>query len=226
MRNKLWMAALFLAGLSACNNYNLLEKLENPGGSKPQEEFTSNYYVFVSSWETKGDMSGQPFAECNAPMGIGRADCACTRAAASRNLRKNEHHQFRAYLSMPSPSTLDPKCHVAGLAQGCSPSFPGPWLNTQGQVVVNNFIRSDGMLDSNAVRYTEMQAVVPAGAPVWTGAGATGNVVSPCGQWDDASNGTNGSYGAADSTGATWQNNGTPMGCDQLKRIYCFATPY
>jgi hypothetical protein len=42
-----------LAGAAACTNYDLLDKLENPGG---KEVFTDRLYIFVTSQMTAGDM--------------------------------------------------------------------------------------------------------------------------------------------------------------------------
>lgn len=208
-----------------CNNYDLLKKLEDPGGSSggAVERFTTNYYVFVSSWLTQGDMSGQPYAECNSDTGAARADCACTRAAAANGLRRNGSHLFRAYLANFSGG-IEARCQVAGLPSGCNPNTGGPWFNTQGALVFNGLADLTGGL-TNPIKFTEAKVDIASGF-VWTGNGASGNVMNACdaaGSWNDTTT-TNVAVGDLLMTVTQWQAKSN-LNCNTLNRIYCMATP-
>ncbi len=75
-----YLVLLVAAILVRCSNYDLLDKLENPGGSisvPPQK-----LYAFVTSAVTLGDMTGLTSSSCTG-TGLGRADCYCTEKAAS-----------------------------------------------------------------------------------------------------------------------------------------------
>lgn len=211
-------ASFFL--LSACNNYDLLEKLENPGGS---EKFTNNYYVFVSSWSTMGDMSGSPYPECNTQfIGPSRADCACTKAAATNGLRKSSNHQFRAYLGLTGVPSIEARCRVAGLTSACAPTFAGPWFNTMGNIVVNTFISNAGTIDGPII-FTENKVPLTNSDQAWTGASATGTHQNECIGWNETVS-ANINVGDPTSSSTAWHN-ATIAGCNSPKRVYCFAVP-
>lgn len=210
---------LALTSGSSCTNIGLLDQLENPGG---KESFTSNYYVFVSSWSTMGDMAGGPNQQCNSQFtGPERADCACTRAAAANGLRKHANHRFGAYLGLTG-ANIEARCRIAGLASACAPNIPGPWLNTVGTVVINAFMPVGGVID-NPILFTENRVALTAADRVWTGAGATGNHLNECAGWNDTT-GVNVNVGDPTLASSTWQN-ATIAGCNSLNRLYCFATP-
>jgi len=210
-----------------CSNIGLYDKIANPGSATNggiYENFTTNYYAFTSSWSSPGDMSGLPYPECNMqPDGLSRADCACTRAAAENNLRKNAGHTYKAYLGNKGIN-LEARCRLAGLPAACSPSTPGPWFNTIGQIVVNTFSELSGSLQ-NSLQYDAKGNIV--GTPAtWTGAGASGNAQDECGgNWIDGSSGATASIGDSSKVNTSWQSNGSVPLCNNLNRIYCFATP-
>lgn len=213
------IAALILSA-PACNNFGLLDKIENPGGS---EKFTNNYYVFASSWTTMGDMAGGPYPECTANyVGPARADCACTKAAAKNGLRKHSNHAFRAYLGMTGTPTMEARCRVSGQPSSCLPNIPGPWFNADGAIVVNNFISNAGTIDG-PILFTENRVALTAADQVWTGASATGTHQNECLGWNDTT-ATNINVGDPTATGTGWHNGGT-SNCNVPKRVYCFATP-
>lgn len=231
---RLTLALAFTGFATQCNNYGLLDKLQNPGSSSSSTEtFTSNYYVFVSSWTTLGAMGGSPYnAECGSSTGAAKADCACTRAAMARGLRKSNSHVFRAWLSVDnSPGPVqDAKCRVQAQGSGCNTSFPSPWFNTQGQTVVTNFNGFDLNALLTAIRYDEFgQDQGP--NLVWTSTLSTGLTASgnDCNDWTDQSAGFSGAIGDRTVTGTLWtQSSPTPTGhqlCNTSQRIYCVAAP-
>ncbi|MBV6494320.1 MAG: hypothetical protein LDLANPLL_02351 [Turneriella sp.] len=218
MWKKYGVLALTLLALQ-CNNYGLVDKLENPS----TEVFTDKLYIFVSSWTTAGDMSGQPFPGCSSLIGLSKADCACTRAAATGNLRKSRSHEYRAYLGIASGgSAIDPRCRVLGLGSGCI-TVTGPWYNTLGELVANDSSAFTGSPLSKAIKYTEMRGDFSPDL-VWTGAGASGNHVSGCPGWNDNSVGSSANVGDRNATNSTWQSISTPT-CNTTQRIYCMAVP-
>ncbi len=214
------LASLIVVIGARCSNISLRDYLENPGGI---ETFTNNYYVFVSSWSTMGDMAGGPYQECNTQfVGAARADCRCTKAAAAKGLRKNTNHQFRAYLGLSGPPSIEARCRIAGLVSACAPNFPGPWFNTNGNVVFNTFISNAGTIDG-PILYTEKRVSLSLADQVWTGASATGTHQNECAGWNDTT-GTNVNIGDPTASSTAWHNN-TFDACNSLKRLYCFATP-
>jgi hypothetical protein len=227
---KLHRTLLLCATLSLayCNNYGLLDRLENPGGSGGGN-FTSNFYIFASSWTTQGNMSGSPFPECNAlGTGLDRADCACQRAASGRGLLRSPTHQFRAWLSVSPPAQLDAICRIFGGTTGCS-SLPiaGPYLNTQGQTVAPGYFRFDVNANgdlSSAVQFDEFGNDLGLSA-VWTGTLSNGlDSTVNCINWTSVSNSNNGQAGLANSSTSQWTNNANKS-CDTYNRVYCVASP-
>lgn len=222
-------AAVITLALSACNSYGLVDKLENPGSlasgnTNSGEEFVSLNYVFVSSWNTTGDLSMQPFSQCNSLSNIARADCACTEAAATNHLRKHASHQFRAWLST---STANAKCRVLGLANGCDTNVAQSWHNTMGEVIVSNFSGfSSGALQKE-IRYSESK-VNTAPDLVWTGTNSSGdNSSTNCVNWTSQNTADSGSVGRRLDANANWTQNSSPVSqtCDTTQRLYCLAMP-
>jgi hypothetical protein len=226
---KLHRTLLLCAALSLayCNNYGLRDKLENPGGGGGGN-FTSNFYIFVSSWETQGNMVGSPFPECNAlSTGLERADCACQRAASGRGFLRSPTHQFRAWLSVSPPAQLDAICRIFGGTTNCSLPAAGPYLNTQGQTVAPGYFRFDVNANGNlssAVQFDEFGNNLGLSA-VWTGTSNTGlGSGVNCSNWTSFNNGDNGQAGLANSSTGTWTDNGNKT-CDTYNRVYCIASP-
>jgi hypothetical protein len=227
---KLHRTLLLCAALSLayCNNYGMLDKLENPGGGASggaSGNFASNFYIFASSWTTPGNMSVSPFPECNAlGTGLDRADCACQRAASGRGLLRSPTHQFRAWLSVSPPAQLDAICRIFGGTAGCTNSLPaaGPYLNTQGQTVAPAYDTfANGSL-SSAVQFDEFGNSVVTSA-VWTGTQNTGGASNNhCNNWNSTT--YNGQAGRADSLDNSWTAESIKP-CGNSYRIYCVASP-
>ena len=219
------LAATLIAG--HCSNLDLLNKLENPGGiskSSSGETFTTNNYVFVSSWTTVGDMSNNPYvADCNGNTGANRADCACSRAAAMRGLRKSSTHVFRAWLST---STSDAICRVQALGNLCNTNIPGNWFNTLGETIVTNYNGFAAATIPSAIRYDEF-GVDQGPNLVWTGTNVGGTVVASlhCTDWTVV--GGSGQIGdrTASTAANVWTQSTPSQLCNTAQRIYCVASP-
>ncbi len=227
---RLQHSLIFLAFLSlGCNNYNLLDRIENPGQSAGSgETFTNNYYAFVSSWTTLGAMGGSPFNDCNfLATGLERADCACTRAAMIRNLRRSSTHMFRAWLSVdntPGPQ-IDAICRLSGGTTGCgTPSYPGPIFDTMGQTIGNDYSVFAGTL-LKEIRFDEF-GIFQGPNEVWTGSTIGGAAASgaDCEAWENLFSAT-GKLGDRTYANNLWTDNGNNT-CSNSYRIYCIASPY
>lgn len=217
----------------ACNNYGILHKLEKPGNNSgssadqaSSEVFTTNNYIFVSSWVTLGDMSNTPYSECNGFTGAARADCGCTRAAAMKGLRKSSSHQFYAWLSIgPTPGPQrNPICRIQNNGTtGCSTAGSTPWFNTNGQIVFNNLAVFNSA-PTNAVRYDENG--IDSGANfVWTGSVAGAYSAENCTDWSsNTATPTNNRVGDRTSNSGFWENSNVLL-CNTTQRVYCVASP-
>lgn len=211
------IAAVFLAN---CNNIDLLEKLEKPGNRT--ETFTSNNYIFVSSWMVQGDLAFSPFAECAGMTGTMKADCSCTRAAAVNGLRKNSSHQFIAVLSTGNPSIYDAVCKLQGLPQGaCTPTDTAPWFNTKGEMITMGLSNLFNATNPVAIQYTENGAIPPTDL-AWTGSFTSGiNSSVNCANWSINTNAQAGTAGSRTGLNGQWLDNSSTPTCDTAQRVYC-----
>jgi hypothetical protein len=210
---------LFLLGVLGlnCNNYGLLEKIENPN----VETFISNNAIFVTSWATAGDMSGITGSGCANFSGVDKADCACTETAAKSNLRRYSGHRFYAWLSI---SGVDARCRVQGFSSNtCNTNTP-PWYNTQGEIVAGSMAQLIAPPLQNAIRYSETKFDVGS-VSVWTGTsgGTWAGSGLDCGSW--ANTGSTGTYGnPQDSATGGWSSTNNAS-CLTQQRLYCLASP-
>jgi len=125
----LGLSILLVAGVTACNNYNLLYHLENPGGpgGNNNERFSDRLFIFVTSQMTQGDMLGLSAGDCGG-SGIGRADCVCQALAAQNGWRMSATSRFIAWMSTSVDAA---KCRMLNQGGGsCTPSGPCVWYNT------------------------------------------------------------------------------------------------
>lgn len=217
-----WVLGLALVFLG-CQNFSLADKLENPGGSGFIEKFTDRFYAFVSSWQTQGDMSFQPYSDCNALTGVEKADCACTRAAAANGLRKHSQHEFRAFLGLPGAPVYNPPCRSVGYPAGCATSIPSPWYNTMDAVIftTHNPTAFSTALQ-NPIKFTENRVDIVSGT-VWTGATAAGAHSNMCPTNWTVADATLVNVGDLSSPTTTWEFS-TTAACNTPARVYCFAT--
>lgn len=216
------LVLVFGLALIHCNNYDLLNQLENPGGVSG-EIFADRFYAFVSSWQTTGDMANQPYSECSAFTGVAKADCACTKAAAANNLRKNSQHEFKAFLGLPGAPVYDPPCRSVGYPAGCATNILSPWYNTRDAVIFNaHSSAAFGTSIQNPIRYSEQKADMVSGA-VWTGSSGLGGYTNACpSNWVVADT-TIVNVGDFSQTTTSWEFI-TTAACNTQARIYCFAT--
>jgi hypothetical protein len=120
------LSILLVAGVTVCNNYNLRDHLENPGGpgGNNNERFSDRLFIFVTSQMIQGDMLGLSAGDCGfyrtsiccgligdmlglsagdcGGSGIGRADCICQALAAQNGWRMSATSRFIAWLSTSS----------------------------------------------------------------------------------------------------------------------------
>lgn len=224
------MSILLVAAVTACNNYDLLDSLENPGS---KEKFTDRLFVFVTSQMTAGDMFALNAGKCSG-TGIGKADCVCQALAAQNGLRMSSSSRFIAWLSSEADA---PKCRMLNQSgSSCTPSGPFVWYNTNYEPVFQGIeTPTTGLLAPtspppallNSIRYTETRFAVPIQSDnVWTGTDIGGNIAGgfTCDNWNSFAAGFQGRTGTSDSLTSGWTS-GTSFGCDLFKRIYCIAVP-
>jgi hypothetical protein len=207
---------------TACNNYGLKEKLENPGGSTDTETFTDRLFAFATSAVTSGDMQGLPIDSCSG-TGYVRADCYCQQLAQKNNRRMSASSKFVAYLGETSNSM---KCRIVGTTgSACSPVGSFVWYNTNFQPVFSGFgeLFNAAPALTATLNFTESGAQLPAGQFVWTGTGADGvGNGSNCTGWTSTAG--LGLYGQSDLTNTSWTNLNS-QNCNLSAHIYCFAVP-
>jgi len=215
-----WVVVLVLSALLAqCNAYNLVEKLEKPGGDGVRRK------VFVSSLTTTPTINFG-LANCTGLFGILNADCTCKSLAASAGLANSQN--FVAWLSdsMQGMSN-DARCRIQGFSgTGCSNSGGGPWYNTQGQLVAKDITAlTSGTLNA-PIQYTENGTATGA-TQVFTGTNSMGNWSgSDCMNWNPT---TGGSGTVGDPRSASlWTDTVTPVSCmtgTPVLPVYCFESP-
>lgn len=221
-----FISTLLLCVTIACSNYNLAEKLENPGA----ERFSDRLFIFATSQTTVGNMTGLNAGNCGG-SGMPRADCVCNALAAQNNRRMGPDRRFIAWLST---TTEWARCRMLGQANNscASPVGSFTWYNTALQPVFITFESTvTGLMGNapalpNVPQYTENGSMAPTiASDVWTGTalgGAVGTV--NCNNWSDSTIGQSGDTGTVFHTGTSWTA-AAPITCDNPKRIYCIALP-
>lgn len=214
---------LAFAMLTACNNYGLKDKLENPGSGLSTT--VGKYYAFVTTQATDGSMAGLTNGSC-AANGLLRADCVCTDLARANNLTRNSGSQFVAWLSA---GANDMTCRITGTTSplvGCPLPTGGPtWHNTLDEVIAVGFSDLfDGTLSAQ-LKYTAQKSIA-AQTSVWSGTGAGGDVQASnnCTNWSDGTSTPTAVIGTIGALGALWTNGGSNT-CINSHHIYCFAMP-
>ncbi len=214
--------AIIFFSVNSCNNYDLREKLENPGGRS--EIFADRLYAFVTSASTKGDMAGLTASGC-AGQGSQRADCYCQQTAVAANLRKSSSSRFVAWLS---DGNDDMSCRIVAMTStGCSPNGTPVWHTTVNQPIFSGYGSPNGIFFAvllAPISYTEAKNLRPP-TFVHTGTLATGaaSVGDSCNNWV-TNNGSTGLSGRADSSSDTWSQDQSDA-CETELPIYCFAVP-
>ncbi len=232
VRKTTYLFCFVLAGIlvAGCNNYNLKEKLENPGGSGQAEKFSDRLFAFVTTATTMGDMQGLVDDNCTG-TGYTRADCFCQQLAQKNGLRMSSSSKFVAWLGETNNSM---KCRIQNLT-GPSCTLPAgnfTWYNTKFQPVFTGTMGANStgteLFNVSAtlgavLNFTESGVQLPAGQAVWTGTGGDGvGNGSNCSGW--VSTASLGLYGQSDVTNIAWTNLNA-QNCNIASRLYCFAMP-
>lgn len=213
--------------LSACNNYDLRDKLENPENFK--ETFTDRLMAFVSSAQTVGNMEAL-FAKGCSGTGIQRADCYCQEMAKRNGRRMTSNSRFIAWLTetlVPVDNTM--LCRILNLTgTGCSPVGSITWYATDFQPIVSgmsNLFNAAPAFNRN-ITLTETGASISSQTgDVWTGTAQQGtSQPSNCSDWQSNLNTDTGGTGQSSATNFDWTNQTAGL-CDEPRRIYCFAVP-
>lgn len=204
--------------LISCNNYDLREKLENPGAAGPRE-----LLAFVSSVTMDGIASSMVSGSCGG-AGTLKADCICTTLAQSAGLPKPRSGKYVAWLSDASAHA---KCRIQGdNSNGCAVSRVGPWYNVKKQKLANDLVTMLSGPLLAPIRYDE-SGMDKGALAVYTGTTADGSMfnlggATSCSDW--TSNATLTVLGVADSL-TQWSSDNTPISCGTSRPFYCFEVP-
>jgi len=210
--------------LLRCNNYGLLDKLENPGGGGAPLKL----YAFVTDQISKGDMTEFPDASCIGNS-LPRADCICDHLAIANGLQHKSGGIFKAWLSGTDD---DMTCRLQGLSgNNCSlPVGSFSWFNTNDQLIATGFgDLFDGQLLA-PVNYTETR-IQKDGVQVWSGTDANGLRSNAGANTANCFNWTNGAMtysailGRTGMTTNAWSAEAPGVSCGAQKSIMCFAVP-
>lgn len=206
--------ALFGVG---CSNYNLLEKLENPGGDAAE---LKSHYIFVSSIKTHGQLSQLTNGGCNSASGaLAQADCSCREMARSAGLTAPD-----TYMAWLSTGTIWAKCRLQSInSNACSNSAAATWYNRRNEIVADGLMELTGTGGlRNAVKYTEY-GVLTAETQVLTGTNSSGsNAPNTCTDWTVATGAMSFDVGNPNITTIDWSQIGSgQITCDNIRPIYC-----
>lgn len=217
-----FIAALCTAVLH-CNNFGLLEKLENPGGNSGTGIIKT--YIFTHDAVTLGDMSGLVNGGCSG-NGLGRADCACHDKAVAAGLTKNQNAKFIAWLS---DGSNDMKCRIQdkpGQTICTIPTTTIEWYNPLNQLVAGGYTQLfSGQLLAN-INYAASGGSTPAGNNAYTGTLTDGSnnggaAAVNCNNWT-ANVSQTASGGTTGSMTASWTTGGSPS-CASSAYIICIG---
>lgn len=228
MKKLLAIALVIFLG-NACNNYNLLDKLENPGGTGSSQE---KLLAFVASVTTDGIMSSYNaglFVGCAGFTGQGRADCACQTMATNAALPKPKSGK---YISFTSITGNDMRCRIQGIigAVLCPIPSGGPvWTNVNGVPVANGYagLFSGSLMAPLDLTETKVTAASLGITATWTGTNTDGSyngTQNNCSDWTITSV-NSATTGQPTAQNANWVNAGTTSCALGTTSVYCFAQP-
>lgn len=196
----MFVLSLFLG----CNNYDLLDKLENPGGvGNVINPPCTTCFIFVTSTPANGNLGG-----------IAGADAKCMADGARPN-----NSVYKALLS-------DGSTRMACSNSGCTADSTGQkdwvikpmtqYINANGQNVF--YSNGYGTYDF-AISFTN--PVVAALYNVWTGLNTTwGSSTSHCSQWSDGTS-NYGEYGTSNGVNSTFLFTSPTDYCGGSRYLYC-----
>jgi hypothetical protein len=205
-----------------CNNYGLLDKLQDP--TSGSSTASSKFYAFVHPTVTLGNMSGLVNGGC-AGNGLTRADCACQDMAVANGLVKTTGTTFVAWLS-GTANTMS--CRITGVSgTNCTLPTGGPsWYNTQEEIIASGYQDLFDGIITNPIKYQADKAATAA-TSVWTGTGINGNLAgtgdgqSTCTDWTSTGTATP-VLGSPTAVNASWTNASQGATCGNSNVIYCF----
>lgn len=197
----MFVLSLFLG----CNNYHILDNLENPGGvskGMPPTTPCTTCFIFVTSTPANGNLGG-----------IAGADAKCMADGARPN-----NSVYKALIS-------DAGARKACDGTDCTNDNTGQkdwvikpmtqYINANGQNVF--YSNGYGTYDF-AISFTN--PVVAALYNVWTGLNTTwGSSTSHCSQWSDGTS-NYGEYGTSSDVSNTFLSKGYDF-CNNSRILYC-----
>jgi hypothetical protein len=188
--------------LLACNNYGLLDKLQDPDQSSSTKSCGTNCRIFVSGNTYPANMGG--------PTG---ADNFCLFDPA--NPAGQGKGLWKALLSA---TPLRTACVTSDCSGGIAENFN--WVLKPNAVYRRGDNTQVGTTNANAIfNFPLSNPIGSAGAFAWTGMTATWQSSSNCVGWTDATTGLGGQGDAsATSTAAIFTSNGS---CPGSGYLYC-----
>lgn len=211
---KAMVTAIFLAVFALqCNNYDLADKLANPGNSNSLQ----SHYMFVSSLTADGLMGNLTNGGCSGG-GINQADCSCRDLAKAVGLLNSD-----TYVAWLSASTHKALCRIQGLADGtCSPNSIISWYNRKNELLASSLGELVSGNLKTAVRYNE-NGVETTATEVFTGTNSTG-IAAPntCSNWSLTAS-VFADVGDPRATNADWSQKASgQISCTaNMRPIYC-----
>ncbi|HRP68264.1 MAG TPA: hypothetical protein PLY93_01885 [Turneriella sp.] len=202
------LTVFFALVFSACNNYGLLESLQNPGAISNTPPPVKR--IFVTTTLSNGNMSN---FSCNG-VGIQNANCLCQQTA-------QQYGFGGTYIAFLSDDLADMSCRLFSVASSaCSMTSDAVWYNTKNEIVASGTSELFSIAHTAAI-YDE-RGDAPMGA-VWTGTTATGALASShCNRWTSNSSGVQGQTGTPSATTGDWTEGGAAA-CNTNQSFYCIA---
>ncbi len=194
--------------LAACNSYNLLDKLENPGGRSEERTGTScgqNCRIFLTAAIYNGNLGG-----------FAGADEICRNDAA--NPKGSGNGSWKAMLSgYGRRACSNSNCTSATENIDWVMRPNTPYYRPSGELIATT--NSAGIFVFNTPN-----AIATTGIGVWTGLDATWKPASGglyCDDWQNGDMSSDSSIGYADSNSVTMIAYASNVGCDWAYSLYC-----
>lgn len=197
------LAAVSLFFSTQCNNYALLDKLEDPCVSCSIAQAQNSIYLFTASSITSGDLR---------ILGTARegADSRCSSSRGGYTFPNNACTNVRGFISVSGVDSIAAMPTAYGIDTGRMVHGP------TGVLIANNWA---DLLDGSIANTLNAAGVV---AGNWwsfsTANGATGN---DCADGVSSGAGVTGILGSDSSTGAAWMLSNSSETCDQQHKILC-----
>lgn len=186
--------------LSQCQNYNLLEKIENPGKAfSPQKNL---YRIFLTAATYTGNLSGVSGADAKCMSDGNRPDNSIYKALITDGTSRRACSGYDCVASNADQNDWVLK-----------PSMQ--YINGSNQPVF--FTNVNGTIDANAFPLTN---ALGGGKNLWTGFTVSWSVSSICQVWTSANVGDYGVYGVDTNVDMTFLNSGAIM-CNSTQSLYC-----